>query len=248
MGIFMAVMGFLKSPVGKYLLIGVLVVGVLLGLRSHFINQGHLEGKQEATEQFTSQHEKERAEDRAQLNQTLKQATDVINTAKEEVKSASLREQAKDVLINNLISQRNVAVAKVQGLQDSQLRQDIITKLALRASTDQTPGYTTVEEREIDVRVTGYPFYKDQSDQYDAKTKDIKDQVNGLQKQVDQLELKFSALANYTITVERDYTDLYNSFPRKGNAFLQIITFGAKGKPKKIPTPDPTTLFNNKPK
>ncbi len=240
-----SLIGFVTSKTGMYVVGGIATVGLLLGVRSHFIHQGQLEGQQTATDTMTAQRDKERQQDRDQLAEIVKQANSTIAAAQAQLAEASQREQAASQAIRALAVQRTQAQATVNGLKDSDLHDFIVGPkgLALRPSTDRTPGYNPAEERALASCVSDYPLCKDTTDKQANQIASINDKVDALQKQQNAMQAKYDALATYTNTVERDYTDLYNSFPRKGNTFLRILTFGLAGKPKKLTAPDPKVLF-----
>lgn len=242
---FASILAFFTSRVGLYTIGGIAIVGGLLVARSHFIHQGQLEGQQTATDAMTAQREKERQQDREQLDATLKRADLTIAAAQAQLQAATEREQAASQAIKALAVQRTQAQATVNGLKDTDLHDFIVGPkgLGIRQEMDKTPGYNPAEERALATCVSDYPLCKDTTDKQASQIASINDKVDAMQKQLTALQGKYDALAAYTTTVERDYTDLYNAFPRKGNAFVRIVTFGLAGKPKKIPTPDPKVLL-----
>jgi len=243
-----AIVGFVTSKAGKYVLgAGGLVLGFVL-LRAHFIHQGQLEGQQQATDSLSAVHEKERQEDRAQLAEVVKTANSNIAAAQAQLEAASQRELAASNTIKALAAQRIQTAGTVAAVKDSDLHDFIVGPqgLNIRPNADKSPGYSALEERAIATCVSDYPICKASLSAQTEQIGSVTDKVSALTSQVNQFQAKYAALAGYTTTVERDYTDLYNAFPRKGNRWLQFVTFGLAGKPKKIPTPDPKVLFSMK--
>lgn len=242
---FPSIIAFVTSKTGMYAMGGIAVVGLLFGVRSHFIHQGQLEGKQEATDTMTAQRDKEKQQDHEQLVAALKMADSVITEARATFAAATQKEESAKQALRAISAQRTQAQATVNGLKDSDLHDFIVGPkgLALRPATDRTLGYNPAEERALASCVSDYPLCKDTTDKQANQIASINDKVDALQKQQNAMQAKYDALATYTNTVERDYTDLYNAFPRKGNTFLRIVTFGLAGKPKKIAAPDPKVLF-----
>jgi hypothetical protein len=238
-----AVIAFVRSPIGRYLLIAIAAMSLFVGLRAHFIHQGQLEGRQSAADQFTQQREKERTDDRQALTVTIAQANAQTAMAQKAIEAAMAREQAAAQTIQLLIEQRSQASKQVAGLQDSQLHDYITAALSIRKSDDHTLGYSFGEEREIAQRIIDDPLCRKQGDELAKQVNDVKDQVSEMQKSQAIDKQKYESLAHYTGDLERQYADLYNSFPRKGNRLLRIVSFGLKGKPKTIKAPDPKELL-----
>ena len=67
-----------------------------------------------------------------------------------------------------------------------------------------------------------------------------------MHKEIEALNEKFAVLGAYTTRVEQSYVLIYNAFPKKGNRLLALVTLGRKGRPKKLPFPDPQELAGKK--
>lgn len=242
----MGILAFVTGPVGRYVVGGVLVIGLLAGIRSHFIHQGQLEGKDSAQTDIAATLEKQRAQDRTDLNAKIANADKQVEQAQRDRDASAVREQNAVAAVNKLVNQHNQEVAKIKGLSDSQLHDYITQTLKLRDPADRTPGYTPPEEREIANRVSDAPALKEQLSQQDGRITEIQNQMSAMQRQIDATNTKFTALATYTTEVERDYTMLYNE-RQKGSKLLRIVTFGLAGKPNKIAEPEPATLIGKHP-
>lgn len=240
---------FLKSPLGRYLMIGLAAIVLVLSLRAHWMHQGHEEGKQEAITQTADENEKTRAAARQQATDAIKQADQALLAAQTRMNALSAQVTAQAQTIQVLAAQRQATAARVSTLADPEVHNFVIQTLALRKPGDLTGlGYTVAEEREIAFRVADDAQCKDQANKQADQIKTIQTQVENLQGQMHDMNVKYDALSSYTVTVEGDYTFLYNHWPRHSSVFLRVITFGLKGKPKKIPAPDPATLLDQKSK
>jgi hypothetical protein len=243
-----AIVGFVTSKAGKYILgAGGLILGFVL-LRAHFIHQGQLEGQQQATDSLTAVHQKELQKDREDYIAIKDRADKQFDAAQKLIDSANQRELLAQKTIDALTRKRVDAANNVAAVKDSDLHDFIVGPkgLSIRPNTDKSPGYSASEERAIATCVSDYPICKSTLSAQTEQIGSVADKVSGLAEQVNQLQVKYDGLAGYTVKVERGYTELYNAFPRKGNKIVQILTFGLAGKPKKIPTPDPKVLFSTK--
>jgi hypothetical protein len=241
-----AAWGFLKSPVGRYVCLGILAVGLFFAVRAHFVEHGRLQGKAEASDQFTSQREKERAEDRTRLEQQIARDNAVIDKANKRLDEATGREEMAAATIRGLVADRNKAAAAVGALQDSQLHGFNVTTLKLRPVGDNSPGYSFTEERAIAACLADNPLCRQQTAKSAEDIAALGDKFKALEDKFNALQHKYDILVPYVQTVERDYVVVYNALPRRGNPALRFFTFGRLGKPKTINAPDPDTLFKGK--
>lgn len=225
-----------KNPLVRYLALAAIVAALLLGLRAHFINQGKLEGKQEASDQFSQQLKAQHDADLKQLQDHLKDDNTkdlAINAALE--KNAQALTQANQALAD-LAAKRNQIGNSVAALQDSELHPHILASLGLRKPGDDTPGYTPAEERKIALDVDEFPVLAAQNDQLSGKVETLNQRVDQLNQKVGVAEDKVGALTSYVGKLEGNYATLWNAFPRKGPRTWYTFFLG-RGKPPQMPVP-----------
>jgi hypothetical protein len=245
MTILLGLFSFIKSPIGRYVSLGILAAGLFFGARAHFRYQGKLEGKQEAVQEFTKTQEAQQAADRKATADHL-----AADNAKDQLVDKALTQSAAAVQSSNqallaLQKQTAAALNTVNGLKDGELHSFITRTLGIRSAGDTSPGYLPTEERAIATAVVDEPACRKETAELGNKVKALGDQVDQLNKKVTIAQDKFASLGTYTTTLEKNYTALYNAFPRQGPRTWWSLGL-VRGKPKQLPTPDPQTLLNAK--
>lgn len=244
MTILLAAWAFVKSPLGRYIALAGVAVALFVGFAVHFRAQGKLEGQQQATDDFLKQQTKDKdvahADAVAHINaDNLKdqQSAVALNTALIAIQGAT-------TTINGLIAQRKAATSAVAATSDGDLHAFTIRSLNLRAKTDLTPGYISVEERAIANAVVDDPVCRQQADVDDPQKMNQMQNANNIQlTQLATAKDRYDFLAGYTTRLEGFYVTAYNAAEKNtGNKFLRVITFGIKGKPNKVSLPDPLQL------
>jgi hypothetical protein len=231
---------WLLGPIGRWVLVSVGVMGLLLGARFYFVHEGIEEGKRQAAV-TTAQDDAARTKvERDQLLATLSENTKVISAATQRYEAAAARERQVISLIQGIQTQRDVGRAQVQQMTDSNLHPYITEKLGVRPGNDLAGGYYPAEERKIAECVTDYPLCKKQNDEYVKQTDELREQTSALNDRMDGLTKQVAALQGYSATLEGHYALLYNQLgvKKRGPQCLWIW----KCAPSKITAPSPAEL------
>jgi hypothetical protein len=234
---FAGLMLFFKSPIGKKVLLGIVVAIAIWLVCVHFIEVGRLKGEAAATQRSADALSKTQVTD-AEATKALLVEHDKKLQALEESAAAS-RAQAEQfkALVLELAKQRTAAVAKVDQVPDAGLHAYNVDQLHIRGPDDRSACYLPAEERVIGKCLAAQPFFdqgvaaaNQRADQLEAEVRDVRSQVA-------EQDAKFADLAAFTTRVRTAYADLYNltSKPKRG---LKCVYLWSCVRPK-LPAPDP---------
>ncbi len=204
------ILGFLSNIWVRRALLAIVAVIAFLALRQHYVNLGHKQGIADQTQTDADQREKERSADRAETEGKLKLLQQQINDA------ATHATQQQQLFVS-LLGQRQQAATQVAGMTEAQV-EAIVAKYSPRQLADC---------------VTQLPFC---NQQLEAKVQESVEK----DKQIAGEQQKYGDLADYTVSLERTYADLYNSkaIARRSWKCLKIWHCSRP----KITAPDPSTL------
>jgi hypothetical protein len=208
---------------------------------------GKEEGKQQVAQQVKSDSEKELSQDRKDYLAKLNESNTFLKQAQNDLKASEAREKALQTVIVNISQQKAAAADKLSKTPDSGLHAMNVQAMNLRDPGDQAPGYLAIEERAIAKCLTvDRPACEADDQARKQDVRELRQQVANLEGQVKEWDKKFDDLGKYAGQVETEYTRIFNVFPNKGNRLVALITLGHKGRPKKLPFPDPKDLLNGK--
>ncbi len=205
----------LGSKYGKYLLEVGLVSALVFGAYRYAEHRG-AQAQKEADAQKQEQ----------QIEATRKTASDLqakaVDHANEDATAADARAQMAEQqfvnlvgLLQRLADKRQAGTDQVAKLPDSEVHPDIVAKLGLRPSGDQTPGYLPKEERAIDNAVTQYPLLQNQVDNLFKQVQQSQDDVEAQKDKVKAKQEVIDAQEAYRRTLEAGFKQLFDLHPPK---------------------------------
>src|ERR1700694_3487960 len=242
-------MGFaalLANPLVRRIGIGAIVVAALAACLSYTMHHareaGKEEGRQSAAQDVKADAEKLRQQAKEEFAARMEQLSAQIDQYKRDQEADRAREMQTLQTLAEISQQKTAAAGSLAKTPDAELHGKIAAALG-RPPGDLAPGYTPGEEREIaQCLLVDRPSCKAESAARSDQAQELGGQVVAMGKELDALDEKFAALGAYTTRVEQSYVEIYNAFPKKGNRLLAFVTLGRKGKPKKLPFPDPQEL------
>lgn len=232
-----AVWMFLRSPIGKRLLLGAAAAMAVYFVCLHFIEVGRLKGEAAATQRSVETMNQSKASDASATKDRLDAHDRRIEELAASAASSGAQANQLGALVIELAKQRGVAVAKADQVPDAGLHAYNVDQLHIRGPDDRTACYLPAEERAIGKCLAAQPYVdeeiakaSDRADKLEAEVRDVKGQVA-------EHEAKFVDLAGYTTRVEGYYVSLYNltAKPKRG---LKCVYLWSCARPK-LPTPDP---------
>lgn len=236
---------WLMSPLARKIGLGILVVVLLLGIRAKFIADGKRQGREDAGRELIEANETERQKEREVMLAKVAEADKAREEAQARYEAALTRESEMAATVRDLARRRQDVAQSVSRVPDAGLHTVIVDSLALRSKSDSTPGYFPIEERELARCLIDRPLCQKQNDALSGQIQELQVQVKALQDSQRATDAKASASIEWGGQMEKHYTDLYNAFPRRRNWPLTILTLGIRGKPKRLPTPDPADLHRS---
>lgn len=241
------ILAWLTSVWGKRVILAAAVLGLLLGARWYYIQEGVKRGREAAATDARAQIEQNRVADRKEVENIYVQSAKQLEDARARFQMAQDALKRFSDVILQLSAKRAAEATYIAKIPDSSLHEHNIQVLGLRAPNDSTPGYLFPEERAIATCLSDHPLCEEQNKTLAAQVRSATDSTKALADQISTLKERDTALIGYANKVEHSYVDLYNSIPRKRNWFLTIITFGLRGKPKPLKMPSPLELEKSKP-
>ena len=233
-------LGLLKSKYTWYALLAVALVIGFVGLRAHYRSEGKASGVVEQKQSEASDIESLRKTAEGQLNAVVASAQAQIAEANQRANVAAQQAQQQGAMIIALASQRSAATQVVAQVKDSDLHAYNVTTLAVRAPSDQTPGYTYPEERAISNVLTQFPLMQKQIDASAKEVDSLKVQVAAVLDANNGLVANLTAEQNYTEQLMGYYTTLWNN-QAKNHRGLKCLGLWNCAKTT-LPTPAPTKV------
>jgi hypothetical protein len=208
MTIVLMVWSFLKSPLGRWIAIGAVVLVFLLGARAHYLREGRRQGLETGHVEASQQIEQVRAQAALSLEATAAQAKASIAAADQRTAAVMTQLAQYAATLKQLAQAKQVADEKVNALPDASLHAYV--KQTLGLSADPTDDYTAPEERQLARCVTDLPACQQQlgvmqkaAGAQEEKTAAAEDRATALAKQLD-------ATQQYGRSLYTDYARLYN--------------------------------------
>lgn len=241
-----ALLAFVRSPLGKWTLIVVGLCALVLGIYAY----GHHAGAQAGAQSAKAE----------QMEVDRKQYEAVVEQHKQFVQDSQQRDaqwseiaerQATTVTqlqgaLKTMEVQRNATQTRIAGMSDPAIFADLITRLAVRAPTDTTTSLHPEELRKMDAIAADYSDLKREL----VNVQDTLDATNAkadaIQKRYENCAQANVELTSYSTNLEGYYVRAYNAVPKRRNILLTIVTFGLKGKPKKLSLPSPQEVIAKK--
>lgn len=229
-----------ESVWGRRLMLAGVIAIAAFSIREHYIHQG--EKKQVVSQQQTTLKDStdQSTVERTQLLEGLKAATSALNSASLQIQASQAQQRILVDQLAAIAGQKTAADAQLKKLPDSALHSFITGKLALRASSDDSPGYRPEEERALAECVTDAPLCE-ASKTVLQKQSDQKDVELGADQQKEAaLHQSYSLLLDYSTKLEGHYVTLYNAFAAKKRGPQCLYLWHCKR--QSIPTPKPADL------
>lgn len=240
-----------SSPIVRkvtYLVGAVLLVGGLFWYTYRAgKSTGKQQGKQEATVSALDQDRAIYQRDRLATAQALQDAVAREQEAAARWNAAEEKTKAAAAAIKAALSARAESHEQVARIPDEKLFADVTRRLEIRAPEDATLFFNSVELRKIDTVLAEQPAVEAENRALDGKIAALEVKLNALAGKVDAVAQQRDAALRWANEVEGLYVKAYNAVPRKRNWLLTIVTFGLKGKPKKLDLPAPLELEKRKP-
>lgn len=233
---------FLLSPLGRKLAAGVAAAALLGGVVWWIYAKGKAAGQQAGAASQTEEDRRQMQAEKAQLAERIRASEQREKQAVEAIARYQAIADAATRAISVVQAERRTVREKVEALPESALLPDIAAKLAVRAPNDPAPNFYPAELRAIDAVLTDSPLLKRENQLLGEKVAAIESKVEGLAERVQAVEAQRDAWSQWAHQVETHYVRAYNAIPRSGNLFLRVITFGVKGKPRKLDFPGPADL------
>jgi hypothetical protein len=243
---------FFAIPLVRKIGIGLVVAVILGGIAGYELHKakeaGKDEGRQAAAQDMKADAEKLRVQAKQEFEVKLGDLNEKIAQYEKDRQADRAREIETLQTLANISQQKSVAAASLAKTSDPDLHGKIAAALG-RAPGNLSTGYTASEEREIaQCLLVDRPSCQAESAAHSDQAEALGGQIAQMHKEVQALNDKFAALGAYTTRVEQSYVQIFNAFPKKGNRLISLFTLGRKGKPKKLPYPDPQELFGKKEK
>lgn len=229
--------GLLASKWGKYVLELVVVLGLVFG--AYKWAESHGKSVQKETD---DQHQAQEIETNRKVasdakDQLVSQATAAASAADARSQQAQAQFAQLAAVVSSLNAKAKAGKDQVDGLKDSDLHGDIVSKLGVRPPGDTTVGYVPAEERAIDDAVTQYPIAKQEnaalSGQVDAKTAEAK-----ANRDVADANAKaIAADEGYIGILQKSYQDIYNQHPPRYRSGKCLFLWNCGRKEVKLPLP-----------
>lgn len=207
-------LGALKSRFTWYGIGAVVLVVVLLGYRSHLINQGKQQGKDEQKQSDQQTIDSERQVAKAEADRKVAALT---ASAAEDRKRAD--QATADAAVYAARAQALVSQLANSRQQVSAIPQDQLHAQAL-AEVQRSPmaGQSSDLERAVVERVYAAPILAATNTELSGQVKQLTTAVSGLKDQVDKLEQRDQVRVEYEAKLEGYYVRLYNLHPPRKRA------------------------------
>lgn len=242
----LTLLAFVKSPLGKWLCIGLALAAILGGLYLKGVRVGVAKGEQKVSQQVTDATEQSRAVAKETTKQEIAQANQQISAAQADFSGHLRQDAAMASALTQTNAQLEALRAEVKSLKDGDLHAYNVQKIGLRKDGEANSCYTGAEERAISDAVVAAPLLNQKVSQIEADMQEVRGQVGAAKAEIAGLNQKVTALATYTNELEKDYTTLYNLNPPKRRS-PKCLWLWKCGK-KRLPVPDPKELLAARPK
>lgn len=236
------ILALLSTPLGRKTAL-VLIVALFIGGAAGSIYYRGRAAEAVAAGQRVAEETRRQAEaDKKIFEQRIDRLEKTTEAYKAEVQRSEALAQQAAIAVQEARLARAAAARTVSAVPDAAILADLIAKLNLREQADATPALHPREMRAVDEIVTDYPLLKAENTALGQRMAALEGTVGALKAENQAVAAERDAWKARAYQIEGHYVRIYNAFPRKGNRFLQIITFGRYGKAKKLPYPSPTDL------